>query len=143
MTAPKGLDPLRDYSEWVKSIRNFEGWLKGTKAPGATDIDALIERKGKFLVFEGKPWSNGVSIKYGQHLALQALAKIPSFTVYLIGECEDGAMKLMQYSPVGKPIVSRKDGGRIMCWWQPKKFRPASKESLQELVNAWWDSSKH
>ena len=39
------------------------------------DVDVLIERRGRFLVLEAKPWTNGVNVGFGQHLALDALAQ--------------------------------------------------------------------
>jgi hypothetical protein len=134
------LEPLRNFEAWQQSVRNFEAWLKGTKAPGAMDVDALIERRGQFLVFEGKPWTNGVSFGYGQHLALQALAKVENFTVYLIGESDDGTRWLMPYSESAKPITSRKNG-KLTVWWQPKCFLPVDTDYLKKLVDRWWDAA--
>lgn len=43
------------------------------------DIDFLVERNGRFLVFETK--APGVPIETGQRRALEALSRIPQFTV--------------------------------------------------------------
>lgn len=43
------------------------------------DIDFLVERNGKFLVLEAK--GPNVEIGKGQRRALEALARIPQFTV--------------------------------------------------------------
>lgn len=134
---PADLQPLRSYDEWQRSVRNFEAWLKDSGVPGAMDVDALIERHGRFLVFEGKPWSNGVNIGYGQHLALRSLCAMDEFTVYLLGEKGDGKLWIMPYSEKAEPVITRK-GGRMQCWWPPKAFLPIDSEYLKNLAGSWW-----
>ena len=46
------------------------------------DIDGFVEVGGKFLFIEGKPPSG--TLKRGQRLALERLAKIDKFTVIII-----------------------------------------------------------
>lgn len=43
------------------------------------DVDGLIERRGHFLLFEGKP--KGKTLSFGQQLMYNNLAKIEKFTV--------------------------------------------------------------
>lgn len=66
------------------------GRLKGllSKYPGAvpTDIDGIIERNGHFLVIETKfPDKMFGALPTGQRIALQALSRLPQFTVCVIG----------------------------------------------------------
>lgn len=46
---------------------------------GVMDIDGIIERRGKFLVIESK--SPAETIDKGQMITLEALSRLPSFTV--------------------------------------------------------------
>lgn len=136
MTVKQGLDPLRSYDEWAKSVRNFHAWL-GTAVPGASDIDLMVERSGNFLVIEAKPWTNGVTLGYGQHLALARLCELDSHSVYLVGE-SDEKVYVMAYSPHTKPITSKKSG-KLLAWFPPKCFLPATRDGLKETVAEWWN----
>jgi hypothetical protein len=67
------------------------GWLDGafgdTKI-SVSDIDAIIERRGHFLIFEIKRTEEALHL--GQFLLLQALARQPRTTVLLVrGERKD------------------------------------------------------
>ena len=99
-------DPLRSYDQWQASIRNFE-WL-GDVASGAMDVDVLIERKGNFLVIEGKPWVKGVKMPYGQHKALYALSQQPKTRVYLVGESKNH-LHVACYNTSPAPIYLRRE----------------------------------
>jgi hypothetical protein len=58
------------------------------------DIDFLVERNGQFLVFETKPPNGDIYDRRfkGQRRALEALARIPQFTVAaLYGEPDEPA----------------------------------------------------
>lgn len=133
------VDPLRSYDEFSRSVRNF-AWLKGA-APGASDVDLLIERHGKFLVLEAKPFEDGVVMPYGQHLALTALAEVPGFTVYLVGEDSEENARLANYG-TQRPKVTfkRPSDGRTMVVWKPRQFRKLTRDELRGLVSAWWAS---
>lgn len=127
---------LRSYETWEKSLRNFSSWL-GDATPGAMDLDALIERNKQFLIFEGKPWHTdqlGVSVNYGQHLALSALSEVPSFTVYLVGE--DGERLWVARYSRGGP--SRR---KFSVWWPKNAFVKMTKAGLQDLARGWWQEA--
>lgn len=47
-----------------------------------SDIDGIVERRGSFLVLEGT--RAGLSKKKGQQMMLEALARLPGFTVIMI-----------------------------------------------------------
>lgn len=51
------------------------------------DIDFIVERNGRFLVFETK--APGVEIAQGQRRALQALSRLPQFTVAVLWGAPD------------------------------------------------------
>lgn len=130
-------DPLRNYETWRQSIRNFE-WLQDA-APGAMDVDFLLERGGQFLIVEAKPWMKGVSVPYGQHKALLALSRLPKARVYLAGE--DGErLHLACYNTSPAPII-RKVGRKCDAWWPPDRFIPSDQGGLRVIVRAWWEDA--
>jgi len=73
-TAPAGFDGIFDW-DFLKPA-----WPKANMAP--MDIDGVIERRGKFLMFETK--SPGVSIPRGQVITLEALVKTGYVTVFVL-----------------------------------------------------------
>jgi len=122
---------MRNYEEWAKSLRNYE-WLAGV-VPGAMDVDVLIERKGHFLVLETKPWTNGVNVGFGQHLALDALSRLDEFDVYLVGEGSKGQLYMLRYD--GDAPVRN---GTRPVWFPPKRFMRTTKEGLGVFVGEWY-----
>lgn len=130
-------DPLRSYEEWRKSVRNFE-WLQDA-APGAMDVDFLLERGGHFLVVEAKPWMKGVSVPYGQHKALLALSRQAETRVYLAGEDGD-VLHLACYNTSPAPFI-RKVGRKCDAWWPPDRFIPTTRDGLRSIVKAWWEDA--
>jgi len=81
-----------------------------------TDVDGVIERRGRFLVFETKP-PGGQPPPVGQMRALQALARLPQFTVAIVwGQPDEPEM--MQVLP-GLP-------------------RPCTSKDLWEFAAQWW-----
>jgi hypothetical protein len=125
-------DPLRSYEEWQTSVRNFS-WMENA-APGAMDVDCLIERKGQFLVIEAKPWRTGVVMPYGQHRALFQLSELENFRVYLVGE--DGEdIHVALYDGAPAPIYLR---DRSASYWPPERFVKTTKAKLRDMVSAWW-----
>lgn len=130
------IDPLTNYETFAKSVRDFQ-WLNGV-VPGAMDVDVLIERNGKFLVIEGKPWRDGVVLPYGQHKALFALSKLDMFSVYLVGEAKDETVYITPYT--GKaPVYLRQ---RSASLWTADRFVPTTKDGLAKLAKEWWDGNE-
>lgn len=126
---------MRSWEAFEKSLRNYE-WLKDA-VPGAMDLDFLIERRGRFLVLEMKPWIKGVNVGFGQHLALEALAKVESFDVYLIGEVErTGALYRCRYGE-RDPIKNR----TRPVWFPPRRFERMSRDSLRLFVQEWFQQA--
>lgn len=138
--ADKGIDPLRNYDEFSKSLRNFSSWLSGVVS-GASDLDLLIERRGRFFVAELKPWQNGIRLPYGQHLALKSLAELPQFDVYLVGEAKAG-LYLMPYGSMDAPNASRGSGGYAV-YWPAAAFKRVTVARLRSMVKRWWDASSN
>ena len=64
-----------------------------------TDVDGLVERRGRFLVLEAK--GNGVGVPQAQAIVFEQLRKLNVFTIIVVwGKCpEVKSMKV--YSPVG------------------------------------------
>lgn len=132
-------DPLRSYEEFQKSFRFFESWIGGA-APGATDIDCLIERRGNFLVLESKPWAGmGVVVGLGQHLALTALARLQEVDVWLIGESASGERYVTELKDGNVPRVRRSN--RVHAYYPADLFQAVSVEQLQAKVRGWWDEA--
>jgi len=126
---------LRSYANWATSVRNFE-WLMDSVS-GAMDVDCLIERRGHFLVVEGKPWNNGVNLPYGQHRALYALSQQPRTRVYLVGEKpKDDVLHVACVNTSPKPVFVR---GTNQVWWKPETFTPTTRELFVLMVRAWWE----
>lgn len=71
--APAGFDGLFDWD-----------FLKGAFGPVIMpmDLDGVVERNGRFLVFETK--DSGVKIPKGQEISLKALCATGLFTVFVI-----------------------------------------------------------
>lgn len=123
---------LRDFDKWSQSLRNYE-WL-GTVVPGAMDVDVLIERRGHFLVLEAKPWTRGVNVGFGQHLALKALAALDEFDVYLVGEVEGkDTLYVVRYDD-RDPVMNQ----TRPVWFPPRRFMRTDKEGLRGIVQGWY-----
>jgi hypothetical protein len=131
------MSELRSFDSWNKSLRNFE-WL--TEAcSGAMDIDVFIERKGQFLVIEGKPWQDGVDISYGQHKALYALSKQPNTTVYLVGEAPRDVLYVACFNSSPAPQYVRH---KRAMWWPADRFQRTTKNKFKNYVEAWWKEAE-
>lgn len=126
---------LNDYTQWKDSLRNFE-WLN-RHAPGATDLDVVIERHGQFLVLEAKHWHAGIRMPLGQHIALCALARVECFSVYLIGEAPedtDWPYRVMRYTPETRGVVSPRSN---RPHFPPFMFDRFTQDDLGQLVEEW------
>jgi len=128
-------EPLRNYNNWRKSIRNFE-WLQETVS-GAMDIDMLVERNGHFLIVEGKPWhfDGGVVVPWGQHRALMQLSMQPNTVVFLVGEAED-EVYILNYAEAGKPRYWR---GSSSAYWPEERFDRTTKGAIRKMIQDWWE----
>src|SRR3546814_2763508 len=130
------VDPLRDYANFKKSIRDFHTWLGGTVS-GACDIDFCSERNGHFLFLEAKPYYRGITLGYGQHLLLYRLAKQPNTTLYLVGETED-LLYVVDYSTPIPPRFGRRSGKSVVTW-DPALCIGKRKDEVRALVESWWE----
>jgi hypothetical protein len=79
---------MTSFNEWQPA--GFDGqfhwdFLKGAFGPTISpmDLDAVVERNGRFLVFETKH-SEEIVISYGQKRSLRALVKTGFFSVILL-----------------------------------------------------------
>lgn len=124
---------MRSWQAFEQSMRNFE-WL-GKSAPGASDIDFVVERRNQFLLMEFKPMqTNGVSVGFGQHLLLVALAALEPVTLYLVGEVEStGTLYIANY----ENVQPAKNGTRPVFFGR-KRFQRTTKEGLRVLVGEWF-----
>jgi len=86
------------------------------------DIDAIVERRGHFLVFETKRLDN-TEIPRGQKITLSRLHDSMKVTIIVLhGKCENDITKIYAYPEKGKGMrIDFKDG----------------KQSVQMLVDAW------
>jgi hypothetical protein len=64
-----------------------------------TDIDGLVERRGKFLVLEAK--GEGVHVKQGQGLTLEALCRTGLFTVIIVWGDKNKPTRLQRWDKAG------------------------------------------
>lgn len=96
---------------------------------GVSDLDGIIERRGRFLVVETK--NPGELVPLGQLIMLRALAKQPSFTVLVAtGDAETGAVS--HYSVVTPDgLTATRPGealvGRIRAWFRWASTHPQEK----------------
>lgn len=89
----------------MSNIRDIEGVIRGMWDWGfineafaptkirTSDIDGIVERRGYFLILEGKPL--GATLAQGQEIMLRKLADTPRFTVILVeGEAPNTVWRL-------------------------------------------------
>lgn len=93
-------------------------YLAGVGSGGCSDIDAIIEHHGRFLVIENKRPDEEIPL--GQLITLRALAALPQFTVWVVrGNPPDD---IVSFGPLDAEQV------------------PASVEDVRRAAQAWWDS---
>lgn len=132
------MEAIRDWEKFEGTLRDYASWL-GTAVPGASDLDMVVERRGKFLVLETKPWSNGVNVGFGQYLMLHALSEIEQFDVYIVGEApKTKALYTMRMN--GTPPVKK---GVRPVWYPPKRFTRMSRDGLREMVQLWYEEASN
>jgi hypothetical protein len=87
-----------DYSE-------FKGVIPNNPNLVPSNVDGMLERKGKFLILEWKRQGEKVSV--GQKIMLQALAAKPDFMVLIIYGNTDNETVVNSYwllTPHGVPV---------------------------------------
>jgi hypothetical protein len=94
---------IRDPKKAQDSRCNWS-WLNpawGNTRISPTDVDFEVERKGKFLTGEIKTTRDGLT--QGQTILLQAKAKIPQFTVFvLVGDITENEIWPKEMMVVGQ-----------------------------------------
>ncbi|MGZ4518817.1 MAG: hypothetical protein ACXVGB_00165 [Mycobacteriaceae bacterium] len=130
---------MRSFKEWQASLRNFE-WLSDS-VPGATDLDVFIERRGHFLVIETKHYSigSGVRVPFGQYLALKALADLPEFDVWLVGETDDPERLYWLDLGSREPTKAR----TTPVWFKSKQFTRVDKHALGSMAKGWYQDASN
>lgn len=146
-------NPLREPERFAAGMHSF-AWLKESVS-GATDVDCQIERRGRFLIIEGKTWNpGGITVPLGQHIALTKQARLECvlpgaglpvsyqpFSVYLVGEppkenADDGEATpyhVMRYG-FTQPASKTSDG----AWWPANRFELMTRAEVRAFVLAWW-----
>lgn len=86
---------------WVRNRNTVTDWgeiLMGAKLPRdiqPSDIDGILEVRGRFLVMERK--KPGEDTREGQEILLKALSRLPRFTVIKILHGSDGIEEVYNY----------------------------------------------
>lgn len=100
-------------------------WLTSAFTDGVRvmDVDALVERNGRFLAFETK--ASGVAVPRGQRLALERMARLPEFTVAVLQGDPDEPMQ-MELIGTGnaKPCSQDSVWNYAADWWQRTSAMP-------------------
>lgn len=143
---------IRDFDAFQRGLRNY-GWLDSVVS-GATDIDFLTERRGRFLIMEAKHWDHGVRVPIGQDIVLRQLDRMQAhqpgcaaahdcpecgpayrpFTVYLVGEETVGVdedsdeFHVMRF---GRPVATQR------TLYPSPLFESAKRDDLRQLVHKW------
>jgi hypothetical protein len=108
---PAGFDGVFDW--------DFIQW-RGKIKP--MDIDAIVERKGHFIIFETKRLDN-IEIPIGQKITLKTLHELKNFTIIILhGKSGDEISKIVAYPEGGKGMAI--------------PFENA-KQTIQELIDLW------
>lgn len=91
-----------------------------------TDIDNLIEHKGRFLVFEYK--QPGEDMPRGQERALQALL-----------ELNRNAVTIIQCEGIPPTEIHRYRWLAVDGEWQPREWMVGNEYVVRELARHWWN----
>lgn len=134
---------LRSFDEWSRSIRNYELLFGDTELQG-TDVDMLMERRGHFLVLEGKPLIDGqVFLPLGQYIAFKALAAVPNFTVFIVGErgkerrSSRTAYSVADMGQLPRTLPKRFHGGSRCAVVGRDHLQPMSVVGLRNVMLRW------
>lgn len=122
------LRSLKSFIRGLWSWKDLNECFNGTKIR-VTDIDGLVERKGNFLLLEGKTGDKELDI--GQQITIDKLHDTGLFTIICVyGIPPRMPQRLKIYYPGVK---------------KPKDLFNANMETLQDLVSRWYtwaDASK-
>ena len=109
---PAGFDGLFDWD-----------FLKGAFGPVIMpmDLDGVVERNGRFLVFETK--EPGKTIPRGQEISLKALCATGIFTIFVIyGKTADALTRMEEWHAKGEsihePVTPEMVWARANSWFQ-------------------------
>lgn len=97
----------------------------GTKIE-PTDIDAVVERRGKVLFFETKP--NGKQVSTGQQITLETLVRLGRGAIrvmILYGKNQEDIQSMEEYRYIDGRVAKRE----INC----------NRETVLNRVKAWFD----
>lgn len=90
-----------------------------------SNIDGVLERRGRFLVFEWKQKDERLS--KGQEILLHSLASLPQFTVLLVnGHATSESVEVHEFFKMTKSD-------------QPYVRRGVGVDELKLFVHRWWD----
>jgi len=89
-----------------------------------SNVDMMLERKGKFFIGEWK--REGEQISMGQKILLKALASKPDFVVYIIeGHSDDTGTKVKAIRRLENDVLSASGYGE---------------NALRSLIKGWYNS---
>jgi hypothetical protein len=106
---------LRDYAGWSFDIL--------PEKVGFTDIDAILERNGQFLVLEFKPPGKGTWVPQGQWLTFQRMLASGLFAVWVISPTP-GDPNLLE-------VHFMEDRARVK----------ATRAALKVAIERWWEAA--
>jgi len=114
---------MRSASAAHVDFGDFEGMVESNPKLLPSDLDMIIERKGKFFVGEWK--RQGENLSQGQEILLKTLAKQQQFTVcVIIGNTDI------------KTVINS-----VLCISKSGEYRKigASLDDLKEFINQWYE----
>lgn len=114
---------MRSASAAHVDFGDFAGMIDSNPKLLPSDIDMIIERRGKFFVGEWK--RPGETMNQGQAILLQTLAKQPQFTVCVIIGNTDNETIINEVFNINKAGEYKKIG--------------ASLDDLKVFINQWYD----
>jgi len=114
---------MRSASAAHVDFGDFEGMIDSNPKLLPSDLDMIIERRGKFFVGEWK--RQGENISQGQEILLKTLAKQSQFTVCVIVGNTDTETVINSVLCISKSGEYRKIG--------------ASLDDLKVFINQWYE----
>ena len=111
-------------------LPDYDDLFDGCAKCGFTDMDAIAERNGLFLVVEMKKPTESVTI--GQKILLKNMAKIKEFTVIVRWGTRGNTKAIWIPHVLKRPVVCTEDEFRaiIKQWWtdanQRRNFDPVA-----------------